>query len=215
MGEFISRLHERLIARGVEFSFNTTVDRLDAGTPTVIATPAPPAAQLLATHVASVAPLIADVRVAPLTSVTMFFETRSDDLHGFGMLFPRAAGVGALGVLYNTDIFAGRGAQRSETWIVGDRDVGMANWPDDRLLDALAGDRLLVTGRRDTPLAVHVTRWPEAIPIYDRAILTLKHALHHLPPWLSLAGNYLGTIGVAALLVRAEAAAARLQRDGL
>jgi oxygen-dependent protoporphyrinogen oxidase len=210
MGEFIVRLHQRLIERGVQFSFNTTVDRLDAGVKTVIATPAPAAAQLLTQISPGVASLIGGIRVAPLTSVTMFFESDPRDLHGFGMLFPRAAGVQSLGVLYNTDIFAGRGSQRSETWIVGDRETGMTSWPDDRLLDAVTGDRLLVTCRRDLPLAVHITRWPEAIPVYDHAIIALQPALADLPPWLSLAGNYLGTIGVAALLARAESAAARL-----
>ena len=110
----------------------------------------------------------------PLVTVTMFFAPHLDDVHGFGVLFPRASGVRALGVLFNTDIFAGRGPARSETWIVGDRDVGMTDWTDDRLREALAGDRQILTGRRDTPLAVHVTRWPQAIPVYDQTIVALK-----------------------------------------
>ena len=140
----------------------------------------------------------------------MFFDPHVDDVHGFGVLFPRASGVRALGVLFNTDIFAGRGSVRSESWIVGDRDLGMTTWADDRLREALTGDRQLLTGRRDTPLSVHVTRWSQAIPVYDRTILDLKRELPALPVWLALAGNYLGTIGIAALLVRAESAAARL-----
>jgi protoporphyrinogen oxidase len=126
------------------------------------------------------------------------------------VLFPFACGVRALGVLFNTDIFAGRGQMRSETWIVGDRDMGMTTWTDDRLRETLAGDRQLLTGRRDTPLAVHVTRWSQAVPVYDQAIVALKRELSALPAWLALAGNYLGTIGVAALLARAETAAARI-----
>ena len=57
---------------------------------------------------------------------------------------------------------------------------------------------------------VHVTRWPQAIPVYDHSILALKQELTALPAWLALAGNYLGTIGVAALLARAESAATGL-----
>jgi oxygen-dependent protoporphyrinogen oxidase len=135
-------------------------------------------------------------------------------VHGFGVLFPRACGVQALGVLYNTDIFDGRGAARSETWIVGDREAGITQWSDDRLRQALAGDRLKVTGRSDQPLAVHITRWPKAIPVYDEAVRGVVAALPSLPPHLALAGNYLGKIGVAALLGQAEMAATRIAAGG-
>jgi oxygen-dependent protoporphyrinogen oxidase len=210
MGQFISRLHERLADRGVRFSFNSAVDRLDSSIATVIATPATSATQLLAPHAPGVARLIAAIRVAPLVTATLFFDPHVDDVRGFGVLFPRASGARALGVLFNTDIFAGRGTVRSETWIVGDRDVGMTNWTDDRLCEALAGDRQVLTGRRASPLAVRISRWPQAIPVYDHTIVALRNELPALPGWVALAGNYLGTIGVGALLARAESAAASL-----
>jgi oxygen-dependent protoporphyrinogen oxidase len=210
MGEFISRLHERLDARGVRFLFNAAVDRLDPAVATVIATPATSAAQLLAPHAPALAARMSAIRIAPLVTVTMFFAAHLDDVRGFGVLFPHACGVRSLGVLFNTDIFAGRGAVRSETWIVGDRDVGMTTWTDDRLRETLTGDRQLLTGRRDTPLAARVTRWSQAVPIYDQTIVALKGELTTLPSWLALAGNYLGAIGVAALLAKAESAADRL-----
>ena len=210
MGQFTSRLHERLADRGVRFSFNTEIDRLDPSVATVIATPATSAAQLIAPHAPVLAGRISAIRIAPLVTVTMFFAPHVDDVRGFGVLFPYASGVRALGALFNTDIFAGRGTVRSETWIVGDRDMGMTDWADDRLREALTGDRQLLTGRRDTPLAVHVTRWHQAIPVYDHAIIALKKELPALPAWLALAGNYLGTIGVAGLLARADSASARL-----
>ena len=210
MGQFISRMHERLADRGVRFSFNTEIDRLDPSIATVIATPATSAAQLIAPHAPVLAGRISAIRMAPLVTVTMFFAPHVDDVRGFGVLFPYASGVRALGALFNTDIFAGRGTVRSETWIVGDRDIGMTDWADDRLREALTGDRQLLTGRRDTPLALYVTRWHQAIPVYDRAIIALKEELHALPAWLTLAGNYLGTIGVGGLLARAESASARL-----
>ena len=210
MGQFIARLHERLADRGVRFSFNSPIERLHPAIATVIATPATSAAELLAPHAPDLAARISSIRIAPLVTVTMFFDPHIDDVRGFGVLFPRASGVRALGALFNTDIFAGRGQGRSETWIVGDRDADMTNWTDDHLLETLTGDRQLLTGRRDVPLALHVTRWREAIPIYDHTILALKEALPALPAWLGLAGNYLGTIGIGALLARAESAAARL-----
>lgn len=210
MGQFTTRLHERLTDRGVRFVFNTVVDRLEPGLATVIAASSADAGQLLQGHAPAVAASVSAIRQAPLTTVTMFFEPRPQDVHGFGVLFPSACDIQALGVLFNADIFGGRGAARSETWIVGDRESGMTEWSDQRLREVLAADRLTMTGRSDAPLASHITRWPQAIPVYDEAVRKLTGELASLPPWLALAGNYLGKIGVAALLDQAAAAANRV-----
>lgn len=210
MGEFITRLHDRLGQRGVRFEFNATVDSIDNDTPTIVATGAASAARLVAPHAPQMAARLAAVRVAALATLTMFFTPHDRDPHGFGVLFPRASGMAALGVLLNTDIFAGRGSARSETWIIGDRDLRMTQWHDDKLHRAIAEDRFRLIGRRDEPLASRLTRWEQAIPIYDESIPGIDEAMASLPPWLALAGNYLGRIGVAALLDHAEAAAERL-----
>ena len=210
MGEFTSRLHERLVGRGVRFHFDTRVAAIEPCVPTALCTGAPAAARLLEAHAPGPAARIGAVRVAPLVTVTLFFHRHPADVRGFGVLFPAAAGIGALGVLFNADIFDGRGGFRSETWIIGDRGVGITNWTDTTLLQSLADDRARLTGRREPPVASHLTRWPSAIPVYDETILDVKASLASLPPWIALAGNYMGRIGVAALLDQAEEAAARL-----
>ena len=101
---------------------------------------------------------------------------------------------------------------RSETWIVGDRGRGLTTLPDQPLLDLLAHDRHALCGRRDPPLAANITRWPQAIPVYERAIADVQSGLDELPPDVALAGNYLGRLGVAALLSTAAEAAARVLR---
>ena len=210
MGQFTTRLYERLRDRGARFQFNTSTGTIDAGVPTVVCTPAPAAARLVSTHAPEVARAIAPIRLAALATITMFFEPHPADTRGFGILFPSGTGINALGVLHNADIFCGRSVWRSETWIVGDRDQGMTEWDDDRLVQMLAADRRRLTGRDSTALSRHITRWPQAIPVYDAAIRKVAPALRSLPPWLGLAGNYLGRIGVAALLEQAEAAANRV-----
>lgn len=210
MGEFVTRLHDALVKRGVRFEFGRCVGAIDPAVPTAICTGAVAAAALLAPHAPDVARHVAAVRVPPLTTVTMFFAPHAGDVRGFGVLFPALAGVRALGVLFNADIFDGRGDFRSETWLVGDRDPGMTRWPEAALLEALAEDRTCLTGRRDAPLAAFVTRWAHAVPVYDSAILDVKRAVAGLPPGIALAGNYLGQIGVAALLDLGRAAADRL-----
>ncbi|MDO8679258.1 MAG: FAD-dependent oxidoreductase [Acidobacteriota bacterium] len=214
MGQFTTRLYERLCDRGVRVQFNSA-GTVDAGVPTVVSTPAPAAAHLVAPHAPELAAAIARVRLASLATVTMFFEPHPDDIHGFGILFPSGTGINALGVLLNADIFAGRSTRRSETWIVGDRDQGLTAFDDDRLVQMLAADRRRVTGRDATPLSVHLTRRPAAIPVYDAAIGQVAPSLASLPPWLALAGNYLGRLGVAALLEQGAAAANRVRESAL
>lgn len=210
MGEFATRLHAQLVKRGVRFQFNTIVEELDADRPAAICTSAPAASRLLAPHAPALAACLGTVRVAPLVSVTNFYAPHAADWRGFGVLFPEPAGIRALGVLFNTDIFEGRGRFRSETWIVGDRDDDLTTKPGAALRQLLAEDRAALTGRREEPLASHVTRWPLAVPVYDQAIIDVTASLTGLPSWIALAGNYLGRIGVAALLDQAAYAAARL-----
>lgn len=210
MGAFPMRLHDALRERGVRFEFNHDVRGVAPGVPTIIATDARTASTLLADRAPELSRALSEVRLASLVTVTQFFEPHPDDTRGFGVLFPEAAGVAALGVLFNADIFDGRSAVRSETWIVGDRDRRLTDHDDAALLARLEEDRRRVTGRVQQPLASHIIRWPRAIPVYDRAVAGVQQALPLLPTDIALAGNYLGRIGVAALLAVAEDAASRL-----
>lgn len=207
MGQFIDRLFEALLRRGVRFRFGVAMaaDGIGSSRPTVIATNATAAARLVAPHAPEFARAAARIAVAPAAPVTAFFEPTERDLHGFGVLFPRGAGVTALGVRFNNDIFAGRGRLRSETWIY-------AGGPADAaaLTAALRVDRRVVTGVDVAPVAVYPTIWPEAIPVYNTAVLDAAKTLSTLPPWLAVAGNYLGKIGVAGLLDVASDAAGRV-----
>jgi oxygen-dependent protoporphyrinogen oxidase len=140
-----------------------------------------------------------------LVTATAFFKPTPHDLRGFGVLFPRSSKVAALGVLFNSDIFPGRSHLRSETWIY--HGEGGA-----KLSDRLEADRLILTGRADHSVAVYITPRPNALPLYDGAVLGAAAAVEDLPPTLAVAGNYLGSLGVSRLVDGGAAAAARLLR---
>jgi oxygen-dependent protoporphyrinogen oxidase len=210
MGAFATRLHQSLADRGVRFQFGTESTAIAPDVRTVVATDAAAASRLLGDRAPALAAALARIRIASLVTVTLFFEPHPDDVRGFGVLFPEASGVGALGVLFNADIFEGRSPVRSETWIVGDRDRGLTDQSDAATLDQLAHDRHALTGRHQPALASHITRWPRAIPVYDQAIADVQRLLPSLPPDIALAGNYLGRIGVAALLSAGADAAGRI-----
>jgi oxygen-dependent protoporphyrinogen oxidase len=210
MGEFIEKLYAALVARGVTFAFGRSVEALDPATPTVICTNAPAAAALVTPHAPALGAAIAAVPMNEMVTATAFFEPRPDDLHGFGVLFTRDSGVEALGALFNTDVFIDRGVDRSETWIYGSIDPAAPLPADADLAARLEHDREILTGQRREPVAVFCTRRAPALPVYSAAVDDVRRRLGDLPPWLALAGNYLGRLGVAKLLDVAADAAARL-----
>lgn len=199
MGEFIDRLYDDLRARGVSFQFGATADYLGGSAPTIVCTNARAAARLARPHAPGLAEALEQVQMTGIETSTVFFEPHDDDLEGFGVLFPRGCGIDALGVLFNTSIFPNRGPLRSETWIYA-VDERSSSIPSARI----AADRQVLTGRDDKPVAIHTTRRPAALPVYDAQVPALAPLLEELPPWLALSGNYLGEIGVSTLLARAE-----------
>jgi oxygen-dependent protoporphyrinogen oxidase len=212
MGELITCLHERLRRRGATFEFNRPAvpSDLDSSVPTVICTNAPAAARLLAERAPAFAAAISRIRMVSVVAVTGFFAPHSRDLKGFGVLFPRSSGVGALGTLFNAEIFHGRSMLRSETWIYGDIDAAVLPGTDQAAFDQLARDRALLTGRSDSPIASYVVRLSPALPVYDAAVLRAQAAADALPPNLAVAGNFLGRLGVSSLLTGAADAVERV-----
>jgi len=213
MGEFIERLYERLRGQGVSFTFDRTVDALEPGVPTVVATNAVAAARLVAPHAPALGDAIRAVPMNCMVTATAFFPPRADDLHGFGVLFPRDSHVAALGALFNADVFEGRSRHRLETWMYGaDSPDGLP--PESDLGAQILRDREKLAGRTDEPISVYATRRAPALPVYSAAILDVRDRLADLPSWLALSGNYLGRIGVSRLLEIGEEAAARLAASG-
>jgi oxygen-dependent protoporphyrinogen oxidase len=200
MSQLFDGLVAALSTRGVAIRFNARVDALEPGVPTVVATPAPVCAELVAPHAPGLAAALAKVSMTNLFSVTAFYTPHPDDTRGFGILFPRGAGIEALGVLFNSDMFAGRSEYRSETWIYGNSSPEAIDAIRADLGARLSHDRAVLTRRTDAPLACYPTLWPQRLPVYGRAILDVAARLGELPPWLTLRGNYLGKIGVSALV---------------
>jgi hypothetical protein len=61
-------------------------------------------------------------------------------------------------------------------------------------------DRRVLTGRSASPHAMYVTAYRDVLPIYSTAVLDAQAALPNLPAHLAITGNYLGRLGVSALI---------------
>ena len=213
MGELIARLHRVLESKGVTFEFGCPVADVDPGERTAICTAAPAAARLLQRSAPSLSRALGRIRMTSLVAVTSFFDPHDDDLHGFGILFPRAAGIDALGVMFNAEMFPGRSALRSETWIYGSVSPESLPSHDEGAVARVIADRRVLTGRHAVPHSSYVARQLGALPIYDQAVVDAQAAQAELPRRIAVAGNFLGHLGVSHLLDGAAAAAARLTAE--
>jgi protoporphyrinogen/coproporphyrinogen III oxidase len=139
-----------------------------------------------------------------LLTATCFYGADAATIKGFGCLFPGNQGFRARGVLFNDWTFEGRGPARAETWIFGGAlDPSVVAMTDAEIGQTISSDRERFYQQRNTPLAVHVTRWPHTLPHYSLELERILCDLPAPPPNIALVGNYLGRIGLAKILERA------------
>ena len=212
MSALMDRLVERLRQQGATFTFGARLESLDSSVPTVVATCASAAARLVEPHAPHLGAALASLPMTTISMSTAFFPKHDDDLHGFGVLFPRECGVEALGVRFDSDIFPADldPKWRVETWITRVDASSCRGLDTSQLRRAASIDRMVLTGRIDEPVDVVTTCRPRALPVYGSAVLDIQRRLTDLPPWLALAGNYMGRLGASKLLDVAGEAASRL-----
>jgi oxygen-dependent protoporphyrinogen oxidase len=211
MQELLNGLQHYLQASGVAIEFNQSA-QIESGAATVICTAAPQAAELLASHVPQISAELRQIELLPIVTATCFYEHSDSQPQGFGCLFPRHGEIRALGVLFNDCLFAGRSLLRSETWILGGAsDPDVIQLGDTMLEGVLARNHARLTGITEPLLSVHITRWPQALPHYTLRLERILTTLPPMPRHLALVGNYLGKIGLAKILERAERVAAQMK----
>jgi oxygen-dependent protoporphyrinogen oxidase len=203
MQQLIDGLVDSLRNHKVEFLFNAEPAALQ-GEPTIVCLSAKAASNYLSNFAPQLAEQLSRIEMLSLLTTTSFFSDDAVALNGFGCLFPSDQGFRARGVLFNTSIFEGRGPAHAETWIFGGaRDPNVVNLNDNEIRHQILTDRRRFTGKDAEPLAVHITRWPNALPHYSIQMEKILMELPAPPPNIALVGNYLGRIGLAKILERA------------
>jgi oxygen-dependent protoporphyrinogen oxidase len=203
MQQLIDGLHDYLERAGAEFVFDQK-GSVDVHQPMVVCLSARAAGEYLADVAPELSAALRSIEMLSLATVTCFYRSDAAKLSGFGCLFPRDQGFRSRGVLFNDSIFEGRGPAHAESWIFGGAlDPDVVDLNDDQFARMIATERERFYGVRDEPLAVHVTRWPNALPHYTIDLERLLTTLTAPPANISLVGNYLGRIGLAKILERA------------
>ncbi|HKP38857.1 MAG TPA: FAD-dependent oxidoreductase [Pyrinomonadaceae bacterium] len=202
MQQLIDGLGSYLEKEGVEFLFSQEGPP-PADEPTIVCLSAPAAAKYLTDFAPELSEHLEQIEMISLVTVTCFYDS-APSLEGFGCLFPGDQGFRARGVLLNNSIFAGRGPAHSETWIFGGAmDPDISRLDDAELSGVISHDRARLFGRVDAPLALHITRRPNALPHYSVELERILRTLPRLPQNVALVGNYLGRIGLTKILERA------------
>lgn len=217
MQEVTDKLGQWLQSQGVQIHFSQDVEvkKLQSEFAAVIvATSHIQAVPLLDQVAPAAAAALKKVPAISLSTCVLGFK--SSPLRGFGCLFPREEGFRALGVLFNTDIFPGRGRGRSESWIFG----GDVTSDDDVVAWALA-DRQRMCGLTEAPRMQRVHRHLKALPLYGFELrdflrsdyLTPERRLKESESPVYLTGNYLGSIGLGKILGQNCSLAQHLNRE--
>jgi oxygen-dependent protoporphyrinogen oxidase len=203
MQQLIDGLHDYLQSKGIKVNFETEC-KPNVAEPAIVCLSASAAAVYLDAIAPDVASQLAGIEMLSLLTVTCFFDHDAAQLKGFGCLFPRDQGFRARGALFNTSIFERRGPAHAETWIFGGAlDGDIVGLGDDEIRETVLSDRERFYGKADTPLATHITRWPNALPHYSIELERTLALMPAPPPNISLVGNYLGRIGLAKICERA------------
>jgi oxygen-dependent protoporphyrinogen oxidase len=204
MGEWAKAFRKALEAKHVKFAFEAA-----DGLPTIVALPPNKAAQFFASRAPALSAELQKIEMLSLLTVTIFLPDTDPGIEGFGCVFPRSEGFRVLGVLSNDRIFPDRTAPgfRSETWIFGGatdpQAVSLTN-----IEKLITDERAKLFPGSEPPLKYSVHRWPDAIPHYSlelEAALPRLTALAAETKTYSLFGTYLGDLGLARVLARAEA----------
>jgi oxygen-dependent protoporphyrinogen oxidase len=135
---------------------------------------------------------------------------------GFGYIAPQSTRRDVLGVQWCSSIFPDRAPPGMALWRAlcgGWRRADVADWPDDRLVEAVRAELRLASGVTAAPAFVHVVRWPAAIPQYVLGHLARVRRIEHrltTHPGLFVGGNAYHGVAMSDCTDQAESLAGRV-----
>ena len=201
VGELINKLVDYLKIRGVPIHLEQTGDNTDPKVPTLFCGSMHAAGKFLRDRNKKVSEELLRQEMISISSVTLFFPKSAEDWRGFGCLVPREFNYAAKGILFNDQIFPYRGEHRSETWIFD----GLIDHTDEEILNLVYEERKQLFGGTERVESYQVCRAQDALPHYTTELEqfldgSFESSLRAQNIYLH--GNYLGKIGLAAILER-------------
>ena len=209
----IARIVDALVANldGVDLHLGEAVDHLGQleADHTIIATPAPSAAALVADQSPAAAELLAQIEYASVAQATLQFPRSGVDpiLDASGILFPRVDGK----VITASTWFSTKWAHYDSPDHILIRltsgrfgDTRALGFDDDALVDHLLEELRTVVSITADPTAVRVHRWVDALPQYTpghaERVETIQAAMASDEPTTHLIGAAYRGIGIPACI---------------
>ncbi len=183
----------------------------------ILATDGETVVRLLSPHAPEIRTL-ATIPYSPIIVLHLGFR-RAEVIHpldGFGALISRARGIRTLGTLFSSTLFPGRAPDGSvllTAFIGGRHDPHALDLDDGALLRTVLGDLGPLLGLQSAPVFQRITRWPRAIPQYERGherVIEACVAAERALAGLHLLGNFRGGISMNDCMANAAALAGTL-----
>jgi oxygen-dependent protoporphyrinogen oxidase len=197
------RLAEKLCIR-----YNVPDARIGDAPVTVLAVPAPDAAELVETANTGLAAMFRKVEYAPMAiaAVSVPGDAFKQPLRGFGFLVPRNQDLHLLGALFSSALFADRAPEGQELFtcfLGGMFEPDALDWPDERIWEVACSELQRALQIPEMPRPVALFRQRRAIPQYnighERWVAAVKQELQRTPG-LFIAANYLEGVSVPACI---------------
>jgi len=188
---------------------------------TVLATPAPVAAQLLDNLDTDLATLLRGITYAPLAVVHIGMQRKhiTHPLDGTGFLTPRNAGLPINGNLWMSSLFSGRAPQGNAlmtTYLGGSRRPELVERDDNHLLNQTLQSLQPLLGLQGDPEMVRIQRHSHGLPVYHGAYQARLQAIEkkvRCLPNLYLEANYQGGVSVRDRITRSCMLAQRIAAE--
>jgi len=188
---------------------------------TVLATPAPVAAQLLDNFDTELSELLRGISYAPLAVVHIGMQHKhiTHPLDGTGFLTPRSANLAINGSLWMSSLFNGRAPQGNAlmtTYLGGSRRPELVERDDNHLLNHTLQSLQPLLGLKGTPEMVRIQRHSHGLPVYHGAYQTRLQAIEEKMrclPNLYLEANYQGGVSVRDRIARSCLLAQRIATE--
>ena len=177
--------------------FNSDIESLPDTGNIIISTPARIAGRMIGSE------NLTHTKYAPMVSATVFVK-RTDirKLDGIGVLNARGEDRKILGILFNSSTFDNRAAPGYVSMTVmmgGTINPDILNASDDELETIIRSELARILNFRGTWMSVHISHWPDAIPLYSAE---LRETLEELKQgWCATPGhilfsNYTGEVSI-------------------
>ncbi|MCF6343164.1 MAG: NAD(P)-binding protein [Devosiaceae bacterium] len=213
MEQLTNKLALYLEKNSVKINYNVEVsaDDIDASQITIIASSAPATGKLLKQMGVKEGAKLMALDMLDLASVHLVFKQGKTLFNGYGCLFPVSEGFNCLGVLAGQNGFPDEYSNPVERWIIGGAyNRNVLSQSDEKLINLALVDRKKLSNKEEKPIAAFILRRPQSLPHYTPELEKIIDNLC-LPKNLFLAGNYLGGIGLSAIIRQSQTLAKEIK----